>query len=334
MHSNSRLRALLVSSDHELTEQVRTHLESFSSEFEHVPSEAAAIELLGSPRNDRSATGLMFLDARLPAVANGHLLAAIHELGIRRRWAMALIVDQVSDDWIARLREGVVDVIVPRDSNNEAWKIHVNTMQRGHSLLCELEQIREASPIEVKHDPVTGTLNRETMLTVLFRETDRVQRLQGILSAILFSVDDFDRLKDIIGRDGADQLIREVARRASRMLRTYDALGRQGSDEFLLALPGCSVINAMMIAERMRIEVFGEPFWVRNSRLETLELRVSACFGIATSRGRSPMVLIREAEQALRHAQELGPDTMHGANESSTASGPVLLFPDSERATL
>jgi len=39
-------------------------------------------------------------------------------------------------------------------------------------------------------------------------------------------------------------------------------------------------------------------------------LRLSACFGIASSQGRSPLVVGREAELALRGAQESGPESI------------------------
>ena len=314
MLSEIQPRVLLVSSDLVFIADLERTLHILHLQVEVATNgeqTLAALAAMPSP-----GTALLLLDAWLPAVANGRLLAALHESGVRQRCAVGLIAEQVSDEWIARLREGMIDDIVPRNADITLWKTHVNTMQRGHTLSRELEQLREASLLEVKHDPVTGALNRETLLTILFRETDRVQRLQGALSVVVFDIDDFGRINHELGREAGNQLLREVARRAGRTLRTYDALGRMGRDEFVLALPGSSQVNAALVAERLRMDTFGSSFWVKNASQQIVQLHVSACFGIALSRGRSPVVVVREAEESLRMAKRLGAGTIRCSGES------------------
>ena len=89
------------------------------------------------------------------------------------------------------------------------------------------------------------------------------------------------------------------------MLRSYDVFGRPGKDEFLVALPGCTQAHAAMMAERLR-SIFSAPFEVDGKAV-----RLSACFGIADRLGRSPVVVLREAEQALACAQIEGPEAIH-----------------------
>jgi two-component system cell cycle response regulator len=168
------------------------------------------------------------------------------------------------------------------------------------------------------------------MLTILFRETDRVQRMHNALCLILFDIDDFVYWNRELGWDACDGLLQEIVRRAGRMLRSYDLLGRMGKDKFLLALPGCSMGSAMMLAERLRSEVFGESFMAQSiasalltdpSRDEErindrIPVRLTACFGVASSGGRSPVVVMREVEQALAFAKQSGPDWVRSASES------------------
>ena len=260
---------------------------------------------------------VIVLDVRLDGALQ--LLAAMHESGIHKQCAIAVMAEQVADEWIARLREGAIDDIVPRNADASAWKKHLSTMQRGHRLLCELEQLRSTSLSELQQDRLTGLFSRETMLTLLFRETDRVQRLRGALCLMVFDIDDFAHWNRELGREACDGLLREVSARTGRLLRSYDLLGRMGADEFLLALPGCGTANAAMLAERLRIEVFGEPFAVKVGRTEAASVRLTASFGIAASRGRSPVVVLREAEQALALARQAGPDTIRCAGEASSA---------------
>jgi two-component system cell cycle response regulator len=279
-------------------------------------------------------SAVILLDVRLADVASGRLLAGLQEPGVHRRCAIALIAEAVCDEWIARLREGVIDDIVPRNADAAAWSTHLSTMLRGHQLLCELEQLREASLLEVQRDRVTGVFNRGTMLTILFRETDRVQRLHGSLCLVLFAIDDFRYWTSELGRDAGDRLLQEAAARAGRMLRSYDLLGRTGHDEFLMALPGCSTVNAAMTAERLRTEVSREPFMVQDGPQEAIAVRLTVSCGVTSSRGRSPVVVLREVEQVLALSRRAGPDSIRCAGETEQArelsAGLETLFPGAE----
>jgi two-component system cell cycle response regulator len=272
---------------------------------------------------------VILIDTRLHGMASGRLLAAIHESGIHLRCAIALIADRVSDEWIARLREGVIDDIVPRNSDADAWNTHLSTMRRGHSLYCELEQLRATAALEVQHDSITGAFNRETMITLLFRETDRVQRLHGSLCLVLFEIDDHDHWTTELPAQALDNLCREIAHRTGRILRSYDLLGRTGKFQFLLALPGCSPTSASTLVERLQNDVFGEVF-PATTRPAIRPIRLTASFAITASRGRSPVVVLREAEQTLARAKQSGPEAILRSSEYPTFDDPqaATLFPE------
>jgi diguanylate cyclase (GGDEF)-like protein len=113
-----------------------------------------------------------------------------------------------------------------------------------------------------------------------------------------------------------------VVARTARLLRSYDLLGRVGKDEFLLGLPGCSSANAVTLAERLRQEVFSLPF-----RSTGEAIRLSACFGVAASLGRSPVVVLHEAEEALKTAQGMGPESIQCAGDfPEPAPAPVTFL--------
>lgn len=158
---------------------------------------------------------------------------------------------------------------------------------------------------EPQLDPLTGLLTRPAVLGTLFRETDRVQRSNQPLSLILFAIDDFEHWKARLTRPQCDTLLRGVVERVSRLLRSYDTFGRDAEHEFVLILPGCSALNANLLAERLRADVFTAPIPAGDD-----SLRLSACFGIASSDGRSPIVVLQEAESALLQAQKTGPESI------------------------
>jgi two-component system, cell cycle response regulator len=159
-----------------------------------------------------------------------------------------------------------------------------------------------ASPV----DPLTGAYNRSGTLSLLFRETDRAQRMKTPLSLLLLGIDDVAWWTGRLGRTIGGELLREVTSRIERQLRSYDVLGRVGDDEFLAVLPGCSPADATLLAERLRVDVFARAFSIAYEAIQ-----LTACFGIAPSEGRSPVVVMREAGLALKRAREAGPTAIH-----------------------
>ena len=81
-------------------------------------------------------------------------------------------------------------------------------------------------------------------------------------------------------------------------------------------------MNAVLLAERIRAEVFSAPF-----HAAAHVVRLSACFGVAASAGRSPVIVLREAEEALRLAKEEGPESIRCAgNDMETLARPVTFL--------
>jgi GGDEF domain-containing protein len=117
-------------------------------------------------------------------------------------------------------------------------------------------------------------------------------------------------------------LVRLIVERFSQILRCYDSVGRLADGELLLILPGCSLFHAKTLAERIRDGVFGSP-------LETCgeEIRLNACFGVVSSGGRSPFVVLRETRKALQRAQTSGPGSIHWLGAAEELDSGKFLIP-------
>lgn len=264
---------------------------------------------------------LALLDVNLPGMEMGQLLAAMRASEGGKCLPIVLISDIVTKEWSDRLAEGVVDDLIPCSAESSYWRLRLDQVLRAHRCLSELEELREAATLSARIDRLTGVYNRETILSMLFRETDRVQRMKSSLCLILFDIDDFGHWNSRLGSDACDELLCHVVGRTTRLLRSYDLFGRPGKDEFLLALPGCSPVSAVMLAERLRVDVFSSLFRVAGECI-----RLSACFGISSSLGRSPVVVLREAEQALSWAKEAGPESIQCYDGSLQPAPPPVTF--------
>jgi diguanylate cyclase (GGDEF)-like protein len=283
-----------------------------------VLSAEAALASLAGP----NPPGLLLIDASLPGMPMGRLLATARAQADGPRLPIVLIADTVTQEWIDRLAEGALDDLILRSAEPAYWQLRIDLVLRGQRMAHELDSLRDAAIRNAQLDRLTGVYNRETLLAMLFRETDRVQRMNSSMALVLFDIDDFGHWNSRLGVDACDEILCQVASRTGALLRSYDLLGRPGMDAFLVALPACATANAVALAERLRLEVFSAPFHVAGEAI-----RLSACFGIANSCGRSPVVVLREAEKALEWAKAAGPESIQCfGSQPQPAPSPVTFF--------
>ncbi len=301
MPSHETPALLLASPDPALLGAVEPLLQGAGVRLEFALSAEAALAFLAAG----NAPALLVLDTSLPDMPVGQLLAAARAIGDNAHVPIVLVADAVTQEWVDRLADGAIDDLILRTSELPYWQLRIDLLLRNQRLNLELETLREAAIRNAQFDRLTGAYNRETMLSMLFRETDRAQRMNSSLCLVLFDIDDFGHWNSRLGVDACDDLLCQVANRTGALLRSYDLLGRPGMDEFLIALPACSPASAMILGERLRVDVFSVPFRVAGE-----SIRLSACFGIANSRGRSPVVVLREAEKALEWAKAAGPESI------------------------
>ena len=309
---------LLASSDTDLLAAVEPTLLAAGARVSVVLSAEAALASISSPRPPN----LILLDVELPGMPTSQLLAALRAGSDSPRLPIILIAGTVAQEWIDRLAEGAVDDLILRSAESVYWQLRLDLVLRNQRMAHELESLRDAALRNAQLDHLTGVYNRETLLAMLFRETDRVQRCQTCMCLVLFDIDDFGHWNSRLGVDACDELLCQVATRTAALLRSYDVLGRPGMDEFLVALPSCTPSNALTLTERLRVEVFSTPFHVAGEAI-----RLSACFGIAASHGRSPVVVLREAEKALEYAKAAGPESIQCfGSPSQTTPSPVTFL--------
>jgi two-component system cell cycle response regulator len=130
---------------------------------------------------------------------------------------------------------------------------------------------------------------------------------------------DLDHIKDVNDTYGhlvGDAVLREATRRMRSAIRTYDAFGRFGGEEFLIVAPDTDTTGALHLAERLRERVGKEP-------IVTFEgpVHVTVSLGVAVSieiKDADP--LLCAADEALYRAKSLGRNCVElAANLQTTA---------------
>jgi diguanylate cyclase (GGDEF)-like protein len=108
---------------------------------------------------------------------------------------------------------------------------------------------------------------------------ERASRSSSSTGLLMLDLDHFKTINDTCGHLAGDKVLREVARRITQVIRSYDFVGRYGGEEFLAVLPGCDPPQALHSAERIRAAIAAAPIIVNHS-----EIFVTISIG-ATARG-------------------------------------------------
>ncbi len=274
-------------------------LKSWNYQVEVLADGAAAFKRLNGPQPPATTV----VDYELPSMKGFEVIAETRRRSRRQAPWLMLMSGAADLEKIEMATKAGVDDFLLKPVNEIDLLVRLRTAERVQHLYHELQEQMEAVRFHASHDSLTGLLNREAMMRLLFQETDRVQRMRTPLTLMLIDLDRFAEINIEFGYGTGDAVLREFSQRLRRYLRSYDILGRCGEDEFLVGLPGCMADQADVMAEWL---------WLQSTVLERRYhihrdvLSVTASIGLATSRGRSPLIVLREAERALGHAKLSG----------------------------
>jgi diguanylate cyclase (GGDEF)-like protein len=165
-------------------------------------------------------------------------------------------------------------------------------------------------------DPLTGLWNRGAVFEVLDRELLRAERARQPLAVIMADIDSFKAINDRHGHAAGDAALAEVARRLRAGVRSSDAVGRYGGEEFLLVLAGCDEPTAADAGEHLRVLVAEEPVVAAGRPLAvTVSLGVAATLPGAGAPGAAD--LVAAADRALYRAKAGGRNRVEWASAAS-----------------
>ncbi|MCM0614121.1 EAL domain-containing protein [Marinobacter sediminum] len=154
------------------------------------------------------------------------------------------------------------------------------------------------------YDDLTGLPNRQLFEERIIAARAHADRQQRALSVCYLDLDGFKNLNDRLGRATGDQVLRTLAERLSRSLRTGDTLARIGGDEFALLLQNN---NKEGVYQRILATING-PITAGD---ETLRLTASLGITQYPKDNGDAEGLIRHANQAMYSAKEKGRNQFH-----------------------
>lgn len=152
-------------------------------------------------------------------------------------------------------------------------------------------------------DSLTGLANRHTFDQTLRESLDAPSET---LALLMTDLDGFKAVNDTYGHATGDKLLKIVAQRMERVVRSGDVLARLGGDEFALVGRFESAKDARLTAERLR-SVASRPVSVGD-----IDLKVGASVGVAFHGPdtATPDALMKASDVALYEAKAAGRDTV------------------------
>jgi diguanylate cyclase (GGDEF)-like protein len=152
-------------------------------------------------------------------------------------------------------------------------------------------------------DGLTGIANRPRFIELAESALEAGRKSTQEVCVVLCDLDHFKAINDKHGHAAGDFVLKQTVAACQLHLRASDVFGRFGGEEFGIVLPGCTLHDARLRAEQLRLAIA-----TISSSSEGVDLTASASFGVASTASASYELrqLLADADAALYRAKHDG----------------------------
>ncbi|UCV27629.1 GGDEF domain-containing protein [Ferribacterium limneticum] len=175
-------------------------------------------------------------------------------------------------------------------------------VQESEARIQELERELETTSDLVRHDQLTGVLNRRGLEETFAKEAARATRHDATLCVALIDIDNFKKLNDSMGHDTGDEALIHLATICRETLRPQDTVARYGGEEFIILLPETSLDDGVVALTRLQRELTKKFFLHANEKV-----LITFSAGVTQMRPTDNQAsLIKRADEAMYEAKRSG----------------------------
>ncbi|BBB61559.1 hypothetical protein UNDKW_3286 [Undibacterium sp. KW1] len=223
-------------------------------------------------------------------------------------------------DGVHRMEKGELDTRITANSGGELQELEAGFNQMAEKLEASHKSMMEVNAnlenlvvartreLELRNrdlellsstDRLTGLYNRLKLEQILDEEHQRSQRYGTSFSLAIVDIDLFKQVNDTHGHQTGDQVLINIARILQDHVRSMDAVGRWGGEEFLVIFRETTIHAAIATAEKLRCAIANHEFEVVGKK--------TASFGV-TSYYHPDNIneMMKRADNALYHAKNCG----------------------------
>jgi diguanylate cyclase len=170
------------------------------------------------------------------------------------------------------------------------------------------DELSSASEM-VRHDPLTGVLNRKGMNEAMEAEVARMLRHGGKLCLALLDIDNFKKLNDTMGHAAGDAALIHLSNVVQDAIRPEDTLARYGGEEFVVILPDTPLDSAVSAMTRVQRELTKRFFLHNNDKV----LITFSCGVAEVNEGEPAADALQRADGAMYLAKRAGKNRVNAA---------------------
>ena len=126
-------------------------------------------------------------------------------------------------------------------------------------------------------DPLTGLLNRRSMVTKLEDAYYEREKNGRIFSLVICDIDDFKKVNDKYGHDCGDYVLKSLAKLMKNSLQNNCTICRWGGEEILILFSDFCCEAACEAVEKLRNEIETTPFIYNN-----IHINLTLTFGVSS----------------------------------------------------
>jgi diguanylate cyclase len=210
-------------------------------------------------------------------------------------------ITELSDVLDVVMQETRTVQLAAQRSRDELTEMRARVQEVEQEVARLQDELAQTSEM-VRHDTLTGALNRKGMDEAVEREVGRARRRNSAMCMAMLDIDNFKKINDTYGHDIGDQALVHLAQVVRETLRPQDTLARYGGEEFVIVLSDTRLDDAITAMVRVQRELTRKFFMHNNEKL----LITFSCGVAELGAEEEPPAAIKRADQAMYLAKRAG----------------------------
>lgn len=153
-------------------------------------------------------------------------------------------------------------------------------------------------------DPISGLYNMEFFMGYLQQQLLFSQRHKLAVGLCVVDVDGFVGLAAQYGADTGNLLLKTLAEKLSKCIRSSDLMARYSGDQFVVVLPNTDMTGTKTLGEKLRSEA--ESLNPKEQTGKSPRVTISVGCAQFNQKDTAPEAIIKDAKDALLRAKEKG----------------------------